>query len=481
MDGVLGRARSPATAAPCVLATHRPPRPGNEPSSRGRVLTDDSRRTEPSFEEIPPEGERPGFRGLLGRIAIDTTLLRTNPPFRRLWIGQAISMVGSEFTYVAVPYQMYVLTHSTLQVGLLALTALAPLLTMTLIGGALADALDRRRLLLRTEAVLAVTSAALAVNAFLESPQVWLLYVLAFFNASAFSLGVAAMRSATPRLVALDELPAATALNGVYSNFGAVAGPALAGVLISIIGLGPTYVFDTISFLVSLVSVWSLPPLPAAEDAERASLRSIVDGFRWVRRHRPVLGIFLVDSNAMLFGMPTALFPAIGIDVLGGDSKTVGLLYGAPYAGALLATFTSGWVLHVRRHGLIVCIAASLWGVAIAAFGFADSLWLALVLLAFAGAADYVSAIFRSVMVQTVTPDSMRGRVSGIEFMQVAAAPTLGNVEAGVLASLTSIRFAVVSGGVLSIAGTALIALAIPSLLRYDAEEAKRAAAAATP
>ena len=387
-------------------------------------------------------------------------------------------MLGSEFTGVAIPYQMYVLTGSTLQVGLLALTALAPLLTMTLVGGALADALDRRGLLLRTEAVLALTSGALALNAFLASPQIWLLYVLSFANAAAFSLGVAAMRSATPRLVSLDELPAATALNGVYSNFGAVAGPALAGVLIAVIGLGATYVLDTVSFLFSLWSVWSLPPLPAADDARRASFRSIVDGFRWVVRHRPVLGIFLVDSNVMLFGMPSALFPAIGLDVLGGDSKTVGFLYGAPYAGALLATVTSGWVLHARRHGLIVCIAASVWGVAIAAFGFAESLWLALVLLAIAGAADYVSAIFRSVMVQTVTPDSMRGRVAGIEFMQVAAAPTVGNVEAGVLASLTSIRFSVVSGGVLSVLGTAVVALAIPSLLRYDAGEAKRRAAA---
>jgi MFS family permease len=414
----------------------------------------------------------------MGRVAIDTTLLRTNPPFRRLWIGQAVSMLGSEFTGVAIPYQMYVLTGSTLQVGLLALTALAPLLTMTLVGGALADALDRRALLLRTEAVLALSSGALAVNAFLSSPRIWLLYVLSFANAAAFSLGVAAMRSATPRLVSLDELPAATALNGVYSNFGAVAGPALAGVLIAVIGLGATYVLDTASFLISLWSVWSLPPLPAAEDAVRASLRSIADGFRWVVRHKPVLGIFLVDSNVMLFGMPSALFPAIGLDVLDGNSTTVGFLYGAPYAGALLATVTSGWVLHARRHGLIVCIAASIWGIAIAAFGFADSLWLALLLLAVAGAADYVSAIFRSVMVQTVTPDPMRGRVAGIEFMQVAAAPTLGNVEAGALASLTSIRFSVVSGGVFSVIGTAVIALAIPSLLRYDAEEAKRAAAA---
>jgi MFS family permease len=417
-------------------------------------------------------------RALLARLTIDTTLLRTNPPFRRLWVGQTISMLGSEFTGVAIPFQMYELTGSTLQVGLLALTTLAPLLTMTLVGGALADALDRRSLLLRTETVLALTSGVLAVNACAGEPRIWLLYVLSFANGAAFSLGVAAMRSATPRLVSLDELPAATVLNGVYSNFGAVAGPAMAGLLISFIGLGATYTLDASSFIVSLWSVWTLPRMPAAHDADRASVRSIIEGFRWVRRHRPVLGIFLVDTNVMIFGMPSALFPAIGTDVLGGDAKTVGFLYGAPYAGALVATLLSGWATHVRRHGLVVCISASLWGVAIGAFGFADTLWLALVLLALAGAADYVSALFRSVMVQTVTPDPMRGRVSGIEFMQVAAAPTLGNVEAGVLASFTSIRFSVVSGGIFSIAGTALIALAIPSLLRYDAEEGKRAAAA---
>jgi MFS family permease len=196
----------------------------------------------------------------------------------------------------------------------------------------------------------------------------------------------------------------------------------------------------------------------------------MVEGFRYVRSRPILLGIFLVDTNAMIFGMPMALFPAMG-ESFGGGARIVGLLYATPYIGALLASLVSGWTSHVRRQGLGVVVAASCWGVALILFGFADALWLALVMLALAGAADYVSAILRSVIVLTATPDEMRGRVTGIEFAQVASAPSLGNVEAGAVAAATSVRFSVVSGGIASVVGTLVIAAAVPALLRYDSKD----------
>jgi MFS family permease len=269
--------------------------------------------------------------------------------------------------------------------------------------------------------------------------------------------------------VPIDQLPAASLLNSAYHSLGAVAGPATGGLLIAGVGLTGTYLIDVGTFAASLIAIWRLPAFPPHEEAERAGLRSMLEGFRFVLSQRVIIGIFLLDTNAMVFGMPSALFPALAEHTFGGGATTVGFLYAAPYAGALAATLLSGWVSHVRRQGLAVAIAAALWGVAILAFGFATALPLALVLLAFAGAADNVSAAFRSAIVLAATPDEMRGRVSGIELAQVASAPALGNLEAGVVASFTSLRFSVASGGFLCIAGTLAVVALFPALLRYDA------------
>ena len=407
--------------------------------------------------------------GMIRRLAIDLGPLRRYPAFRRLFIGQTISTFGSEIAAVAAPFQLYQLTHSTLQVGLLSLCELFPLLTLTIVGGAIADAVDRRRLLLVTEVLLALVATGFAVNASLDEPQVWAIYVLVTLAMSVFSLGVAGMNSVIPRLVAREELTAAIAIENVYGSTTNVAGPALGGLLIAVLGLRGAYLLDAATFSASLWSVWRLPPLPAAHDAERPSFQTIAEGFRFVRQKKVLLGMFLVDSNAMVFGMPRALFPALALHRFNGGAGILGLMYAAPYAGALVASLLSGWIGHVRRQGLIVAIAAALWGVAIAAFGFADSLWLALLLLAAAGAADNVSAVLRGTILWAVTPDSLRGRVSGIEFAQVAATPALGNVEAGLVASLTSLRVSIVSGGIVCVLGTVVIALAVPALIRYDA------------
>ena len=241
---------------------------------------------------------------------------------------------------------------------------------MPLVGGAIADAFDRRRLLLRTEVLLAGVSVVLAGNALLPHPQVWALYVLQTVGVTVFSFGAPSMRSLLPRLVREEQIAAASALESVYGNLGAVAGPAAAGLLVAAVGLPLTYVLDVGTFGASLWSVWRLPALPPAEDAERAGFRSIVEGFRFVRTKQALLGIFLVDTNAMVFGMPMALFPAYGAH-FGGGASTVGFLYAAPYAGALVASILSGWVTHFRRQGLGVCVAAGLFLIVPAELGFA--------------------------------------------------------------------------------------------------------------
>jgi len=252
-------------------------------------------------------------------------------------------------------------------------------------------------------------------------------------------------------------------------NLAHVAGPALGGVLISSIGLASAYGLDIATFGASLVAIFLLPHMPPVADAERPSLRSIAEGFRYVRLRPVLLAIFVADANAMVFGMPSALFPAFGQHI-GGGARTVGFLYAGPWIGAFIASLLSGWIAHVRRQGLGVCFAIAVWGAAIALFGFSNSLWLAVPLLAVAGAADFISAVLRSTILLSVTPDRMRGRLSGIELTQVTSAPAIGNLEAGVVASLVNLRFSIVSGGIACVAGIALVGLAFPAFVRYDAK-----------
>jgi MFS family permease len=417
-----------------------------------------------SLEDPAGETARPG---LLARLAVDISPLRESRPFRRLWIGQAISHAGNAITMVAIPFQVYEQTRSTLLVGLLAIAALVPLLVVPLVGGAIADALDRRRVMLISELALAAVAGLLLANALLPHPRIWALFLLEGAGTAAWSFTRPAMSAVTPRLVRDDQLPAAIALQSIYGSFALVAGPALAGLLISWLGLAGAYGIDFATYGASLTATWLLPRIAPEGDVDRPGLRSIVDGLRFVRSKPPLMGIFLVDTNAMIFGMPSALFPAYG-DHFGGGARTVGYLYAAPYVGALTASLLSGWIGHVRRQGLGVCVAAALWGVAIALFGLAGTLWPALVFLALAGAADMVSGVLRSTILYRVTPDAMRGRLSGIELTQVASAPSLGNLEAGVLASLTSLRFSVVTGGVACVVGTLALAALLPAFVRYD-------------
>ena len=410
----------------------------------------------------------PPARGLLARIAVDVRPLKESRDFRRLWFGTGISAIGSQITAVAIPYQLYQETGSTLLVGLLGIAALVPLLVVPIYGGAVADAVDRRRMLLLSDLALLAVTGGLVVNALLPNPAVWFLFAAEALGTAAYGFQRPARNALTPRLVRDDQLLAAITVEDVVFTLARVAGPMMGGVLISVVGLGGAYAIDLATFAASLLAIWLLPPVPPAHDADRPSLRSIADGFRYVLGKNVLLGIFLVDTIVMIFGMPRALFPAFA-EQLGGGAGALGLMYGATSAGAFAASVTSGWMMTVRRQGLAVCIAAAGWGVAIAIVGFADALWFALLFLALAGAADFVSAVLRGNILLTETPDSMRGRVSGIELAQVAGAPEIGNVEAGIVASLTSVRASIVSGGILSVVGTVVVAAAIPALVRYDA------------
>jgi MFS family permease len=423
-------------------------------------------------DDAPPGLESPGVRERFARLRIDVSPAREHRHFRWFWLGQGAKDLGGGITQVALAFQIYQLTGSTLAVAAISFVELVPLVTLTLLGGALADALDRRKLLIWTQVGMALTGVGLVVNAAVPNPQTWACFVLAFFSASFFCLGVGGMRSITPRLVPEDKISAAIVLESISSSFASVAGPALGGVLIGFAGLTTTYVFDLVTFVAGIASIVALPTIAPVADADRPSLRSIADGFRYVIRQPVVLGFMLVDVNAMVFGMPLALFPAIATHKYG-DPALVGYLYAAPYAGALVSSLASGWIPHVRRQGLAVAVAAAGWGVAIAAFGFTDTLWAGLVLLAVAGAADNISAVFRGTIMLSATPESMRGRLTGIEFMQVASAPTVGNIEAGVVASLTSVRFSIVSGGFLCVIGTVVVCALFPALLRYDAKRDK--------
>jgi MFS family permease len=323
-------------------------------------------------------------------------------------------------------------------------------------------------LLLLSDVAQLLVTGGLLVNALLPNPSVWFLFVADALGTAAYGFQRPARNALTPRLVREDQLLAAIAVEDVVFTLARVAGPVMAGVLIVVVGLGGAYAIDMATFAASLIAIWLLPPVPPAPDADRPSLQSILDGFRYVGRRKVLLGIFVVDTIAMIFGMPRALFPAFA-EELGGGAGVLGLFYAAPFAGALLASLTSGWMMAVRRQGLGVCVAAAAWGAAIGLVGLAQSVWFALVFLAAAGAADFISAVLRSNILLTVTPDAMRGRLSGIELAQVAGAPELGNFEAGAVAALTSVRASIVSGGVLTVVGTAAVALAIPALVRYDA------------
>jgi len=398
---------------------------------------------------------------------VDVTPLRRHRDFRLLFIGRLVSFFGSMISSVAFPYQVYQLTHSVLLVGALGVLEFAAILAFAFVGGALADARDRRAMVLLSEAALMACSLALAGNAALAHPQVWLLFVVATAWGVLDALQRPSLDAMLPRLVEKNELAAAAALGSIRGTLGQILGPAIGGVLIAVFGLTFTYLVDVGTFLVGLACLGLMRAVPPPIDAERPSLRRVVEGLRYARSRQELIGTYLVDMTAMFFGMPMALFPAIAQEF--GGPQVLGLLYAAPAVGSFLFSATSGWTNQVHRHGMGVIVAATGWGVAIVGFGLSPSLGPALFFLGLAGAADMMSGVFRSVIWNQTIPDSLRGRLASIEMLSYTSGPALGNFEAGLVASIFNVRVSVVSGGVLCVIGCVLCAAALPLFRRYDA------------
>lgn len=378
--------------------------------------------------------------------------------------------MGTMLTYVALPYQMYQLTHSSFAVGLLGLVELVPLLLTAFLGGALADAVDRRRMVIVTDVLLAGGSAALGLLALADTPPVWAVYAIAGFMSAVNGLQRPSLDALMPRLVDKEELPAAAALSGVRGSIGMIAGPAIGGLLLASVGLAGTYAIDALSYGFALACFALIRAMPPPEGAERPSLAGIALGFRYAASRQELIGTYVVDFVAMVFGMPLALFPAIA-EKLGGTT-VLGLLYAAPAMGALVASVTSRWTPRVHRHGFAVMVAATVWGIAIVCFGFCDTLLPSILFLALAGGADMISGIFRMTMWNQTIPDHLRGRLAGIEMVSYMSGPLLGHTEAGAVAALFSVRTSVISGGVLCVIGVLVCGALLPRFVSYDARAA---------
>jgi MFS family permease len=403
----------------------------------------------------------------LSALAVDLTPLRVSPRYRALYFGQLVSVFGSAITYVALPWQMYRLTGSNVLVGLVGVVEFVPMLLLAPVGGLLADSVDRRRIVALAETGLTLVALVLMANALLGEPRVAVIFGCAAVHAALSAIARPARDAITPRVVPRELIPAAAALSALLGSIGFVAGPALAGVIVDAWGAHVAYGLDAASFVASLVSlrfVGSVPPADRGPREERG-LQAVFAGWRYARSRQELLGTYLIDLNAMFFGMPMALFPAIA-ERYGGGS--VGLLYAAPGLGAFLVGFSSGWVARVRRHGLAVAVAAGIWGLAIIAFGVADRLPLAILFLAVAGGADAVSGIFRMTIWNQTIPDELRGRLAAIEQISYLTGPYLGNAEAGLVAGVFGVRASVLSGGALCVIGSVAIAAALPRFLAYE-------------
>ena len=398
-------------------------------------------------------------------LVIDLEPLRRDRDFRLLWSGQTISALGSQITRVALPYQVYVITQSTLALAALTLAQLIPILLFSLGGGAIADAMDRRRVLIAAQIGLGASSLALFVLSLQDAPSVALLFVVAFVASGFSSIDWPARQSATPRLVPAERLRAAIALGQLSWNGAAVLGPAVAGVLLSTVGVAGAYAVDVVTYALSLVMIIRLRPIPPLGQTAQTGLEAIREGLRFVRDRRLILSTFAIDLNAMIFGMPTALFPVLALDVFRTGPVGLGFLTAAPAAGAFAAIFLSGGITRIRRIGRGIILAVAVWGAAIVGFGLSTFYFpLALVFLAIAGAADVISAVFRSSVVQMESPDELRGRVAAIHILVVSGGPRLGDLEASLVASAVGAQLSVVSGGLLCLLGVVVVARAFPQL-----------------
>lgn len=409
-------------------------------------------------------------------MRMDVTPLRTSRDFRLLFTAGWVFYFGSMVAYVAVPFQIYDLTGSNFMVGLVGLVELVPLIVFGLYGGALADHVDRRRLLVGCGLAQVVLMAAFAANAFRAEPEVWPIFVIAALYAAVSSLQRPSREALEPRTVTHDQIAAASALSSFAMQFGVLLGPLLGGLLIAGVGVEWCFVVGLVGYLFASILYARMRPYPHDDETTPPSLRGIGEGLTYAVRRRDLLGTYLVDIAAMMLAIPVVLFPALAHEVFE-HPEWLGLLYAAETVGALAATVLSGWIKHVHHHGRGIVIAASLYGAMIALAGLMPSFWLVLVFLALAGAADMVSAVFRGTVWNQTIPDTMRGRLAGIEMLSYSVGPMVGEVRAGFVADAWTVRGAIASGGVACVGGVLLTAAALRDFWSYDSRTDEHAVA----
>ena len=418
----------------------------------------------------------------MGKLLADITPLRESPEFRRLWVGSSVASVGSQLTLVAVSLEVYRVTSDSLYVGLLSIFALIPLVAGGLLGGAIADAHDRRRVALNSSLVMWAAVAGLALQAWLQVGNVWLLYALVAVQSGAQAINQPARSAIIPVLVRKELLPAANALSMVTFGLAMTAGPLLAGVLVASVGFGWTYTIDLVSFAFAFWALLRLPPMPPVKEAGKAGLRSVVEGFKFLGTRPNVRMTFIIDLVAMILAQPRALMPAVAALMIGGGETTVGILLASTAVGAFLAGLFSGPLGSVRRQGSAEVWAVMGWGASIVGLGLVvvlagrsgsegATLWLlpAALCCALAGIADSVSAVFRTTILQAATPDHMRGRLQGVFIVVVAGGPRIGDMLAGGGTKILSEGWVLLIGGVLCIVVAWAVAQRQSGFLRYDA------------
>jgi len=435
-------------------------------ATRKPVDTSESSTEPQTPDQVAVDPPRRGWR----RWAMDTRPLRI-PAYRRLWSSTIVTAVGSQLTAVAVPKQIYDITGSSAWVGAASLAGLLPLIVFALWGGAVADSMDRRKLLLITNSGIAVTSLLFWLQAFTGLESVAALMVLLAMQQAFWGLNAPARNASIARLVPEGQLPAANALGSTVMQTGQVVGPLLAGALIPVVGLPELYLIDALALCVTVWAVYKLPSLPplAGTEKRRAGVREIAEGFRYISLHKVLLLSFLADIIAMVFGMPRALFPQLAAQTYGsyGEGLALGLLFAAIPIGAVLGGLFSGTFSRARRHGWMVIGAVVAWGAAIAGFGLSGNLWIAAAFLALAGVADMVSMVFRGAILLSAATDEMRGRMQGVFTVVVAGGPRLADVLHGTAGSAFGPRTAVAGGGLLVGVVMLTLAAAVPALRRY--------------
>jgi MFS family permease len=408
---------------------------------------------------------KPGAR--LRGLRVDTTPLRESRDFRLLFAAGTVFYLGAMVAYVAVPYQVYQLTGSSFAVGAIGLVELVPLVFFGLYGGALADHVDRRRLLVLTGIAQALLVAVLMANAFLDHPRLWVVYVVCGVLSAAESLQRPSREALQPRTVRHDQITAASALSSLGVQAGLLGGPALGGVLVATAGVGWCLLVDVVGMTVASALFAMLGHYPHLGKTTPPSLSGVAEGLRYAVGRRDLLATYLVDIAAMLMAMPVVLFPALAQDVFA-RPELLGLLYSAETVGAVAATLTSGWTARVHHHGRAIVIAAASYGLAILLAGLAPSIGAALLCLAVAGAADMVSGLFRATIWNQTIPDAMRGRLAGIEMLSYSLGPLGGQVRAGVVADAWSVRGSIASGGALCVVGVLATAAWLRDFWSYD-------------